>query len=1549
MVTIEKLTGVEGIAYQYSLQEWSKQEKASTSNITIAAALKAGPKVADEIVSYMDGSKKFDQDNGAQQKESEGRKLILGEIAAPDLDAWKEKKKAKKGRKTPKPKQVESFGESGEKLDFEEAVLLGKGYHPKTGEDLVQRNKKDPDNRTFGNDVQFGAPKSVSTIWGLASSAANKGSALGLRYKLGIEAAQAAGVKRALQYAHENGLLIARRSDSKHGHEGAGMVIFGQYDHYTNRNGEPHVHTHNLWFNVCVRSDGTTGAVDNRQLKAHAAIIGALYRMEMGASLRENLGLRASKVDRNFEIDGVSEELVVALSTRRKDVVDYLAAMGIENTAEHREAAKHASRNTRKDKSEQLPLIELYEVWDNLAKEHGVTFESLVESVQQAADKKNASENEDWIAKQVEDNLNGKETADETRPDFDLNEIKARAYAAVVLTNSAFAERRILKAVFEELQVYTNVDTAVKVVEDLINSNDLIPLAMRKDDLYFTTSEIAQKEQGLVNDALSMLGNLEIMNPNVVRSFTGRQVVDDKGQPIFKEDGSPAYLKPEQIDAVKHCCGADQISVVHGAAGSGKSKMLGTVADIHRHMGQEVHAIAPSHKAKQVIAADANIELEMARAVAGLVSAYDKGKLNLSSKSTLIVDEAGMVGLDDMTRLKEIAKETGARLILSGDKYQLPSIARGAPLALLSRDDICGAAVLIDIVRQKDPRQREASILMAKGKTADGLKHYVDTRRVSLSDKALGDTMTAYMADREKNPAATRMIGVFRNAHATQLNLKTREGLIADGTLKGEGFTIEAWTRGLNQRVVEREFNAGEKIIFGETFRIGDMEISNNTTATILKIEMGGNEPVFTIRTEGPDPKTFTAKPSEMVGYRDEKAKDKTTPKIDYAYAQTVYSLQGSTFDRMFVYAGEAGNAELAYVMMTRHRLDCQVFVDRTRIYDELVAKAGKIVHLDKKTGAAPEENTTVDSEPTEEEIRAVWLKENSTSGRKLNVCDFHESVEEFLAKDFSKTGEKQALNADLRKEEAKAYAEENARAGQPASPVAAATIIPRPPMPRGIGRIGGPATAAKVEPKTAELEKPKTLADEALDRLNNGKAAQAVADAKAKRDQANDRSRVDRDEIYTFSKKNLYDFMLSRGGEKDPESTQGLGITHAKYGRGEEYTVRWGKGVKAVVTHWDRGDNWTFFIRGTKTFGNIVEFLKWQSGMSDGDAKHYLRDQFRTKPGQSPASSTPVYTPHVEKPFREQLIDAIPTKESFDPAKVKRTNFGWQSALKIENGLLSRELLRRGINQETQELLSSTGVLRMENPDWTDRVNKGTRENPVWEEIPNKNVRGWLVSMRNAWDTVVGYIRKGPDGVEAGKSFSANGPATQRVPVMFGDTVDPKFIAYAESIPDSMTVYQEQNYRPDTLYVTSGGQPKITDLAVIFDLAREHPEATLVRIRQNDAASDAILQKVTDAYLAGNPEAKVVDVRPKQEFKDKNEQHMAQDAGRIKAELEAFDAKQQKPAFQEKRRPPLPPRPQPLRWDRPIADPEAAEAYRKRQQKEAEERQAQQPKGPTM
>lgn len=1465
MFTCERVAGIEGIAYLNSLQEYAAGEQKGLEAVQGSGAA--------AIASYLAGKPSFGQDNGIHEKESQGRIFTLGTPAPVDLTKWKG---AKRKGKTP-PQDVPAFGKNGEILSFEKAVLAGKGYHPQTGESLI---KHVSDKRTVGYDFQFAMPKSASLLWGLSAEAAYSGSVQGAKFKEGIEEAQRRGVQRALQYAHENGLIIARRSGDKTGHEGAGHVMFGQYEHKTSREGDPQVHTHNMLFNICIREDGTTGTLDNAQIKRHAGAIAALYRMEAANYLREELGLRVSKVDRNWEIDGVSEELIATFSKRREQVVDYLADFGIDDSAMHREAAKHAGQNTRKGKDEQPPLTELYGRWKMEASAKGWRFETLVEAVQEAADKKNRMEAEDWIKKQVEANTTGAEPLPAERPQFDMDEIKARAYSALISTNSVFEERRILKEVFEELQVYTDVDTAVKAVEALIESGDLVPLAKRGDDLYFTTAAIIEKEKTLLRNAVEMRGNIEAINRHTVDRFI------DAGRIL--PNGKRAELKLEQKRAVRWLCSNNQIAIVQGRAGAGKSFMLATVADIHRAEGREVHAIAPSHKAKEVVANDAQIAQDMARAVAGFISSYDREKITINANTTIIVDEAGMIGLDDMEKLVAIAKETGARLILSGDTKQLQPIAKGAPMALLSKGEVCGATLLEEITRQQDERQREASVLMSQGDVKGGFKHYVNSGRVKFSDTAMDECRAAYRKDMEENPNATRVFGVFRNAHATKLNLEHREFLKDSGLIASEGWTNAAWTRGMNQRVVDREFCRGDRIIFGESWKLNDLEISNNTTATILHIDfVKDGEPTFTIKTD--DGRTFKAKPSEMVGYRDEDAKDKTTPKIDYAYAQTVYSLQGSTFDRMFVFAGEAANAELAYVMMTRHKLDCQVFVDRLRIHDELAASAGKTMFLNKETGGAGENHTQAEEEVTDEAIEKQFLAECQKSSAKLNVCDFHETPQAFLGEAVAMTpAQEETLKVEEKaKAPEKTYTVEDVMKPRP-SPFG----TPRT-MPRGVqvgpkaedNRAGGdPFTPeekaiAEGEAYIQQTEREYATgigaqARQQSDRMKQERQTQAKArNGWVEITTADIDKMVRHDLVDYFERHHGFSYIE---GYQPKDGVEGHILRHDDVGK---VSVKLGKdGV------------WKWTTRAGDAHGVVFDYETWRYGGKKGHGIRKVFDNLRMTPDARPLYSLSndrvreAAPPAPQRTLADRLRDGAAMTWIAEKYQEAKEFFGRTINNTNANGGSNAHLESRGIRKDTQA----------DFPDQIGTEHRLSRKNPNGATFPHVFLDG----------EVVNYERKGPKAhADDKRSFTAMGKGDKRLGLLKvieaeekGKPIDYKTasrIYVAESQVDGLSLYQHDKDRGENvkgaLLVSTFGNPSDGGLADLYQLAKVNPNAEFHLAMDNDKAGLMFTNLMTDVVReARGPQAEIVDRRPAPEFKDWNDQVQNKPWSNAEAQIDA-------------------------------------------------------------
>ena len=90
-------------------------------------------------------------------------------------------------------------------------------------------------------------------------------------------------------------------------------------------------------------------------------------------------------------------------------------------------------------------------------------------------------------------------------------------------------------------------------------------------------------------------------------------------------------------------------------------------------------------------------------------------KLELSPQNVVIVDEAAMVGADDLRQLLSATTAAGTKTILVGDAHQLtPVKARGGMFAQLCAD-LPGTQHLSEVWRMRDPDERSASLALRNG------------------------------------------------------------------------------------------------------------------------------------------------------------------------------------------------------------------------------------------------------------------------------------------------------------------------------------------------------------------------------------------------------------------------------------------------------------------------------------------------------------------------------------------------------------------------------------------------------------------------------------------------------------------------------------------------------------------------------------------------------------------------------------------------------------------------------------------------------------------
>jgi ATP-dependent exoDNAse (exonuclease V) alpha subunit len=228
-------------------------------------------------------------------------------------------------------------------------------------------------------------------------------------------------------------------------------------------------------------------------------------------------------------------------------------------------------------------------------------------------------------------------------------------------------------------------------------------------------SELIRAELGGRN-MVTTQSMLEIESAVVDFAREGRgtcQPLASQDQPINRQ-----WLSDEQQRAIRHLWHSnDRIMILHGAAGVGKSKSLIEAIEGIESNGRKVFTFAPSTTASRV--ALRNEGISDADTVARLLTDTQlQGRL---AGQVLLIDEFGMMGIQDTHRVFQLAKQMDARVILCGDRRQHHAVAAGDALALLEDQAGLVPAEIVQIRRQEG-EYLQAVTALHQGRIADAFE-----------------------------------------------------------------------------------------------------------------------------------------------------------------------------------------------------------------------------------------------------------------------------------------------------------------------------------------------------------------------------------------------------------------------------------------------------------------------------------------------------------------------------------------------------------------------------------------------------------------------------------------------------------------------------------------------------------------------------------------------------------------------------------------------------------------------------------------------------------
>lgn len=263
-------------------------------------------------------------------------------------------------------------------------------------------------------------------------------------------------------------------------------------------------------------------------------------------------------------------------------------------------------------------------------------------------------------------------------------------------------------------------------------------------------------------------------------------------------------LDADQARAAAAIASTTPLVIVEGAAGAGKTTMLGAAIAAAEAQGRPTRIVTPTKKAAAVAAHELGVPTDSVAAlvhangwrwdddgvwrrlkrgesdpVTGAVYAGPPTRGRLRAMERIVVDEAGMLDQDTATALLIVAAETGASIALIGDRAQLPAVGRGGVLDIAAELVTAAGLEIHDLTgihRFADPTYAAFTLDLRDGERAeqlfDRLEQFglvrlhesTEAMHAALADIARpGDALTVATIDqaREVN-AAIRQARVAR-------------------------------------------------------------------------------------------------------------------------------------------------------------------------------------------------------------------------------------------------------------------------------------------------------------------------------------------------------------------------------------------------------------------------------------------------------------------------------------------------------------------------------------------------------------------------------------------------------------------------------------------------------------------------------------------------------------------------------------------------------------------------------------------------------------------
>lgn len=733
----------------------------------------------------------------------------------------------------------------------------------------------------------------------------------------------------------------------------AQSIIAVNFMHIENRGVEPYVHFHFDVLNAARGFDDKLTALYMGEIVKNKDALTACFQAEMKERLEQKMGFEFQAVileeEKNDDFIKPDEKNICSYDIPDewvpKNVRDYYTkrsdemakAMGGKKGFQAEEIARLASR----DNKSELSPSEMKALWKSEMDGMGFTTQSIKNRLNFNQVRPGFTNRSDealtrgFVRKHQNQNIAehgsveyGAIESDTRERDQQLVKGFLRKHKELHFTESQFKShlvkqlindmdkeqaQREAARIFEEQCVHMIDKSKVEYFKDFLTDKITDPYDYRQKqirlsrEMSFTTKEVLAQEQYMFDTAKARAGETQFTIPE---QKAAQKLLAFEEQ-MSRELGKPVTcLKGQRESFMGIMTKPGATHFIMGDPGTGKSFVARAIKETYEQEGFKVLAVAPTNKAVNGLAKDAHFKEGDFGSLAKILSAVDKGKIKIDSKTIIIGDEMGMACLDDYHRLMKHVNEAGAKIISIGDAKQIQSVAHGGSFRLMSENFVCEQ--LTEITRQASLRHRDIVQNFGYGETGKGMRSLYDNGEIKIF-KTEAEKFKAMAEDyiNDKTSFMKKATYAGTNADCQRINGLVRDHLKEQGIISAdpkEEVKLETKDGDLGVCV-------GDRIIFTRGQKSDDVDQEN-----LMNSDLGTVKKFRTVFNKLTKKDMVTAVQVELDSGKTVWLSTNKEHNIRHGYAATIHKNQGSTYDNTGYAPSNIDNMHLGFVGVSRHK-----------------------------------------------------------------------------------------------------------------------------------------------------------------------------------------------------------------------------------------------------------------------------------------------------------------------------------------------------------------------------------------------------------------------------------------------------------------------------------------------------------------------------------------------------------------------------------------------------------------------------------------------------